>query len=89
MVIVVVIALLLSLLLLPVVRMSPQSIEEAGGGSGRGPGVSRHFAVSPAEGGEVGAHADAGGSAEVAAALRGQTGGSPHLLSVEWESFLR
>ena len=69
--------------------MSPQSMEEAGGGGGRSPGVPGDLAVSPAEGGEVGAHADAGGSAEVAAALRGQTGGSPHLLSVEGESFLR
>ena len=82
---------MMSLLLLTTgtARMSPQSIEEAGGGGGLSPGVPGHLAVSPAEGGEVGAHTDAGGSTEVAAGLRGQTGGSPHVLSVERECFLR
>ena len=69
--------------------MSPQSMKEAGGGGGRSSGVSGDLAVSPAEGGEVGAHTDAGGSTEVAAGLCGQTGGSPHVLSVERECFLR
>ena len=69
--------------------MSPQSMEEAGGGGGRSPGVPGDLAVSPAEGGEVGAHADAGGSTEVAAGLRGQTGGSPRSLLVKRECFLR
>ena len=64
-------------------------MKEAGGGGGRSSGVSGDLAVSPAEGGEVGAHTDAGGSTEVAAGLRGQTGGSPHLLSVKGEGFLR
>ena len=69
--------------------MSPQSMEEAGGGGGRSPGVSGDLTVSPAEGGEVGAHAYAGGSTEVAAGLRGQTGGSPRSLLVKGECFLR
>ena len=66
-------------------------MEEAGGGGGRSTGVSGDLAVSPAEGGEVGAHADAGGSTEVAAGLSGQTGGSPPSLLVPFkgESFLR
>ena len=64
-------------------------MEEAGGGGGWSSGVSGDLAVSPAEGGEVGAHTDAGSSTEVAAALRGQTGGSPHFLSVKGEGFLR
>ena len=59
-------------------------MEEAGG-----PGVSRDLAVSPAEGWEVGAHTDAGGSTEVTAGLRGETGGSPLILSAEGKSFLR
>ena len=77
------------LLLLAAVIMSPQSIEEAGGGRGRGPGVPGDLTVSSAEGGEVGAQTDAGGSAEVGAALCSETGGSPHLLSVKGEGFLR
>ena len=64
-------------------------MKEAGGGGGWSSGVSGDLAVSPAEGGEVGAHADAGGSTEVAAGLRGQTGGSPRSLLVKGECFLR
>ena len=76
----------MSLLLLTTTTtgLSPQSMEEAGG-----PGVSGDLAVSPAEGGEVGAHTDAGGSTEVAARLCGQTGRSPLILSLEGKCFLR
>ena len=69
--------------LLIVAGMSPQSVEEAGG-----LGVSGDLAVCPAQVGYDGAHADAGGPAQVPAALRVEAGGSSQIFSVKGELLL-